>query len=100
MGTNEKGECVEKIDKKDKIGMFYCISFQLRINLTVNCVINLSKSGSESSSIIQLTAVSFNKRRTQWKEINSNEISMRQNTKIIKMFETEILDKLGKWEHA
>ena len=36
----------------------------------------------------------------EWKSINTNDLSRKENKAIKKKFETEILDKLGEWKHA
>ena len=35
-----------------------------------------------------------------WKDINTKDLSKKENKEIKKKFETEILDKLGEWEHC
>jgi len=65
------------------------------IDLTIQCLLNPIDS---NSSHIALYAVSTGVNFASWKSINTKDLSKDENIYIKKKFESEILDKLGKWE--
>jgi hypothetical protein len=71
---------------------FYHIYFYFAdINQTIHCII--TKYGS-----IGVDAMSEGVNFGDWKNINTKDLSKKENKEIKKKFETEILDKLGEWK--
>jgi len=91
--TYNKENREEVLDKYTE--NFYHLYFYFGdINQTIHCVII----GKDSMCEIGLTGVSEGVIFADWKIINSKDLSKRENKKIKKKFEIEILDKLDKWK--
>jgi hypothetical protein len=81
---------------------FYAVYFFLPDKNTVlMCTINMYENNNEIPSAMGLSSAYFYTDKFHpWKDINTKGISKEENKKIKKIFETEILDKLGiKWKH-
>lgn len=99
MTTFENGEIGEKQDKLVTNNMFYgCLFYFSELQITVNCVINMSKEISTRPAMIQLVGMTKSKNFGSWKTINSKNLSKEENAQIKKAFETQILDKFGAWK--
>lgn len=97
--NGEAGELPDGINPQDSLDNFYAIYFyETDLQMTLLCVINMSKEISTHPAMIQLVGMTKSKNFGSWKTINSNELSKEENAQIKTAFETKILDKLGKWE--
>ena len=95
---NEKGEeyhyfkAIKNYEFSPELVFFYFKD----IDKTVSCIIEVSI---ENNVLIKLYAVNDGVIFREWKRINYyKEISRKENRKIKKKFEKEILNKLGKWK--
>jgi len=95
---NSKMKKGDRSDKLDDFGNFYHFYFYLpSLKSTIHCIINMREAG--SSSKIGLDAVSPGTDFAGWKSINTDNLTKEDNKELKKKFQTEILDKLGKWKH-
>ena len=76
----------------------YTFYFTLKKDTTILCVINPNSLKDKKHAILGLDCASLSPWKSQCKRINTKDLSEKDNTRIKKLFETEILDKLGKWE--
>lgn len=80
-------------------GYYYVVYFYLPSEkATIICVINVSNQVKEIPAEIGLTAITYSSNFSGWKRINTKELSKEKNDFIKRIFESEILDKLGKWK--
>jgi hypothetical protein len=97
--TNEEQELMEYPEILDTTDIFYSSYFYLKNkDLTLHCVINMSKEVKDTPAIIRFTGISHGVRFSSWKRVNSKDLTKEENKEIKRIFETEILDKLGTWE--
>jgi hypothetical protein len=91
---NENGEEIAFQDYySDK---YYHVFFYFKdANLTIQCLLSPIDN---NSSCLSLYAVSTGVNFASWELINTKDLSKEDNRNIKKKFESEILDKLGKWE--
>ena len=76
---------------------FYRFYFYLpEEKITVHCVINTN--GADLPVVLQFVGISRSANFASWERINTDQLSKKDNKEIKKKFETEILDKLGKWK--
>jgi hypothetical protein len=84
-------------DGNDQYDLFYSIYFYFKNkDAIIHCAIN-NKDDDKYSNIL-LTSVCYEKTSKTWKRLNSKDLTEEEISEIKKMFESEILDKLGKWE--
>jgi hypothetical protein len=102
MTTFENGEVGELhggMNSQDTLNVFYAIYFyKTDLQMTLLCVINMSKEISTRPATIQLVGMTKSKNFGSWKTINSKDLSKEDNTQIKSAFESQILDKLGEWK--
>lgn len=77
---------------------FWSANYHLNDGTIILCVINMSDQIENRPSYLGLVGLSKDNRST-WKDINTKDLSHQENKKVKKMFEEEILDNLGEWEH-
>lgn len=93
--SNEKGEDIVYEDDEDE--RYYYIFFYYKdIDLTIQCLLEPKNEG---NSLLSLYAVSKGVNFASWKLINTDDLTKKENKELKNKFETEILDKLGKWKH-
>lgn len=93
------GELPDGMNPQDPLDVFYAIYFyKTDLHMTLLGVINMSKEISARPTMIQLVGMTKSKNFGSWKTINSKDLSKEENAQIKGVFETQILDKLGKWE--
>lgn len=99
MTTFENGEKGELQDRLSTNNRTYSIwFFYSDLHITVHCFISMSKETLNQSTTIGLASMTKSKNFGGWKSINTKDLSKEENAQIKEMFETQILDKLGKWE--
>lgn len=92
MILSESGQIEEFPDRY--VNYYYACTFYLKDKKTaLNCVI----AGNDSISSIGL--VSINKKYSNTARLVNKELDRNENTEVKELFETEILDKLGKWQY-
>ena len=94
----EKGELPDGMNPQDTSSVFYTCYFYIRdSHMTLHCVINISNQVSSCPARIQLTSMTKSINFGNWKDINTKYLSKSENSQIKKIFESQILDKLGTW---
>lgn len=94
MTVFENGKIGELPDRH--LQNFYSCYFYLPKNkITAHCVINTNNTG--YPTVLQFVGISEYANFASWKSINTDQLSKKENKEIKIIFETEILDKLGKW---
>lgn len=97
---NSKKKIGDSSDKLGNFGSFGSFYFYLPSRKsTVHCIIRMGGDTENTTSEIGLNAISEGINFANWKDINTKKLSKEENNDIIKIFESEILDKLGKWKH-
>lgn len=90
----------DRSDHLGDLGNFYHFYFYLPSRKsTVHCIIRMSGDTENLTSEIGLNAISEGTNFASWKSINTDDLTKEENKELKKKFETEILDKLGKWKH-
>lgn len=90
----------DRSDKLEDSGNYYHFYFYIPSRKsTMHCIVSMREESGDFSSVIGLDAISEGTNFATWKDINSQDLSKEENDAIKKLFETEILDKLGKWKH-
>lgn len=89
----------ELIDRENTELHYYTYYFYLdEIKTNVTCIVHKTYGNSRKGITLKLFSSSNSKSRSSsWKRINSKDLSKEENEKIKYLFETQILDKLGKW---
>jgi len=94
--TDDKGNSLDGFDKPHN---FYTNYFYIKkYNMTIHTIISTGRYSEPRPSKIGLHAITYSDNFSSWKRINTKDLSREENKEIKKIFETEILDKLGKWE--
>ncbi len=84
----------------DKSGNFYTVYFYLEDEeAEIHCVLVTGNGRNSTNGKIGFTGIDYNNDVFGWKSLNTNNLSKEENERLKAKFETEILDKLGKWEH-
>jgi hypothetical protein len=92
--SNEKGERITYQDNRSN--KYYHVFFYFKnINLTIQCLLSPID---DNKSYLALYAVSTGVNFASWEVVNTKDLSKEDNRDIKKKFESEILDKLGKWK--
>ena len=77
---------------------FWCVNYNIGNDSTILCVINMSDQIKEKPTYLGFVGFSTKKNFGNWKDINTKELSRKENKFIKKKFEKDILDKLGDWK--
>jgi len=91
----ESGEIIDRMDDNG----FYCASFYIKQkNIIINCVINLNKGAANDDACIGLCMILSSWQTPEAKFIKINDLPKNRKKEVINIFETEILNNLGKWK--
>ena len=94
--TNEEGNEIHFKDYTSR--KYYHVFFYFSdLDLTIQCLLN---SSDNKSSNLALYSISKGVNFGSWKDINTKDLNKKYNKEIKKKFESEILDKLGKWRKS
>lgn len=93
--TNEQGE-EYKFQDYNTPKHYHVFFYWEDKNLTVQCLIDPVD---DKNALLSLYAVSKGVNFGTWKSINTDDLTKEENAELKKKFETEILNKLGKWKH-
>jgi len=92
--TSSTGEEMEYPDEYSS-NIYELYFYFTDTNQTIHCVI---KKGDNNTGRIGLEALSSGTNFAGWKQINTKQLSKKENSQIKLKFEKEILNELGKWE--
>ncbi len=97
--NGEKGELPDGMNPQDTSSVFYgCFFYISSLQTTVNCVVNMSKEIPASPTLIQLVGMTKSRNMVNWKRINTKDLLKSENAQVKKVFENQILNKLGAWK--
>lgn len=90
-----KDSIVESYPKDGQTDFFYHFYFYIdSLNLYIHCAMNKNE---QNPTDLLFTGVTKSKNMAYWKRINED-LPRKENKMIKKIFESEILDNLGKWK--
>ena len=97
--NGEAGELPDGMNPQDTLNVFYAIYlYNADLQMTLLSVINMSKEIPTRPAAIQLVSTTKSKNFGSWKDVNTPDLSKSENAQIKRIFETQILDKLGAWK--